>query len=93
MTNREAIDILRCRRDGDAAEALEIVLKAAEEQPCEDAVSKKAVIDTIEWYRTNPHWFTEDHIIEDIKGLPSVQPVIKYRDVNIDIVDAMMGEE
>ena len=36
-------------------------------------MSREAVIDTIEWYRTNPHWFTEDHIIEDIKGLSSVQ--------------------
>ena len=45
MTRDEAIEILRCWKDGDAAEALEVVLKVAEEQPCEDAVSKKAVKD------------------------------------------------
>ena len=36
MTRDEAIEILRCRKDGDAAEALEVVLKVAEAQPCEN---------------------------------------------------------
>lgn len=41
---------------------------------CDDAVSLDSVIDTIEWYRTNPQHFTEDNLIEDIKGLPPVTP-------------------
>jgi rubredoxin len=48
--------------------------KALEQEPCEDVVSLNGVIDTIEWYRTNPQHFTEDNLIEDIKGLPPVTP-------------------
>lgn len=41
-----------------------------ENTECENVVSLDGVIDTIEWYRTNPQHFTEDNLIEDIKGLP-----------------------
>ncbi len=38
MTREEAIDILRCRTDGDAVEALEMAIQALEQEP---SVSKK----------------------------------------------------
>jgi hypothetical protein len=55
-------------------ERMREAIKALEQEPCEDAVSLDGVIDTIEWYRTNPQHFTEDNLIEDIKGLPPVTP-------------------
>ena len=45
-----------------------------EAQSCEKVVSLDGVINTIEWYRTNPQHFTEDNLVEDIKGLPPVIP-------------------
>lgn len=38
-------------------------------------VSLDAVIDTIEFYRTNPQHFTEDNLIEDIKNLPPIKKI------------------
>ena len=57
-----------------ATEVFETAIAALKAKPCEDAVSLDSVIDTIEWYRTNPQHFTEDNLIEDIKGLPPVTP-------------------
>ena len=72
MTKSEAIDILRCRKDGDAAEALEVVLKAAEEQPCEDAVSREAVREGMTKYGFRAPDMTVTEFVED--ELPPVTP-------------------
>jgi len=56
MTGEEAVDILRCRKDGDAAEALEVVLKIAEAEPCEDTISRKHLLSQIDYLMKSP-WF------------------------------------
>ncbi len=64
------------RNDDDkiTIDACKEAIKVLKAEPCENAVSLDGVIDTIEWYRTNPQHFTEDNLIEDIKGLPPVTP-------------------
>lgn len=85
MTREEAIEILdryahhshseviKYPREV-ATEVFELAIAALKAEPCEDAVSLDAVINTIEWYRTNPQHFTEDNLIEDMKGLTPVTP-------------------
>lgn len=58
---------------------------------CDDAVSLDSVIDTIEWYRTNPQHFTEDNLIEDIKGLPSVTPKPRWIPVSERLPEEYQG--
>ena len=85
MTRKEAIEILKKAKHHDMTifdmdyyyEALDTAIAALKAEPSENAVSLSAVIDTIEWYRTNPQHFTEDNLIEDIKGLPLVTPARK----------------
>ena len=74
MTKSEAIEILRCRKDGDAAEALEVVLKAAEEQTCEDAVSRKAVEDILCLYSDGNGLMNARGAVLQVRELPSVTP-------------------
>ena len=87
MTREEAAEILEEVRTMDDSmyqynpvylEAIDMAIKALKAEPCGDAVSLDSVIDTIEWYRTNPQHFTEDNLIEDIKGLPPVTPKQKW---------------
>lgn len=51
MTNEEAIEVLAqdlpCETDEDLVEAMTMAIKALEQQPCEDAVSRQAVHDLI----------------------------------------------
>jgi len=79
MTREEAIEILSRPKSMKGAPAYilmahDMAIEALKKDSCEDAVSLDSVIDTIEWYRTNPQHFTEDNLIEDIKGLPPVTP-------------------
>ena len=55
-------------RDGDYLEALDMAIKALEQQSCEDAISREAVLDVIEREE-----FKGDAISE-IEKLPSVIP-------------------
>ena len=56
-------------------EALEAFRKSQKE-PCEDAISRQAVIDAIEFYKLNKHHFGFNALIDDIEALPSVNPKI-----------------
>lgn len=49
-------------------------------EPCEDAVSRKAVIDEIEFYQINPQHFDFVSLIDDIKDLTSVNPQKSRKD-------------
>lgn len=49
-------------------------LKALEIEPCEDAISRQAVIDEIEYFQINPQHFDFVGLIDNIKDLPSVNP-------------------
>lgn len=62
-------------------EALEMAIKALEKEPCEDAISRQAVIDSIrnyfhdEYYQRTSIQDCRDCLIEDvIKPLPPVMP-------------------
>lgn len=50
------------------------VIETLEQEPCEDAVSRQAVIDEIEFYQINPQHFDFVSLIDNIKDLPSVNP-------------------
>lgn len=64
---------------GEIIENLEEIAKALEQEPCEDAVSRQAVIDAIKEY-ASMIWkeylepFPESTIMEIIQALPSVKP-------------------
>lgn len=76
MTREKAIEILK---DGELnpcvtedREACDMAIKALEQQPCEDAISRKAVIDAIMGEPTDahyPNWYAER-----LEQLPSAQP-------------------
>ena len=55
-------------------------LKALEQEPCEDAISREAVINTIEFYKRNKHHFGFNTLIDDIKKLPSVKTNIQKKE-------------
>lgn len=71
MTNEEAIEVLAqdlpCETDEDLSEAMTMAIKALEQQPCEDAISRQAVLDIV----NNPLNIRLDEII---KKLPPVTP-------------------
>ena len=65
MTREEAAnilsnDIIDGHVEGNARfmDAFWFAVDNLKTEPCEDAVSLDAVINTIEWYRTNPQHFT-----------------------------------
>ena len=72
MTREEAIEQLKVYRacmsvDGADVEAYNIAIEALKQNPCEDAISRQAVLDIV----NNPLNIRLDEII---KGLPSVKP-------------------
>lgn len=52
MTREEAIEVIKqdipCEHDTDLIEALEMAIKALSQEPCDDAISRQAVINAIE---------------------------------------------
>lgn len=86
MTNSEAIELIKVAQAEvewscpmDYAAAFDLAIKALEQQPCEDAISRQAAINAIyglidesrEEYKENPHI---DLIVETIEDLPPVTP-------------------
>ena len=86
MIRREALDILEHNwtrlvnpdySDKELCEALDVAIKALEQEPCEDAVSRQAVIDTIGKvldYGDGMVWEALSHAQRDVVLLPSVNP-------------------
>ena len=71
MTREEAIARLKVLTDyeyDEDLEALEMAIEALEQQPCEDCISRQAVINCV---TSNEFRYK---IVEDIKTLPSVTP-------------------
>ena len=78
-------------------EVLEFTIKALEQQPCEDCISRKALLEEIEngikagnyeeGYEEYPHINDMDDIIECIKYADSVQPKPKT-----DVLDKIRAE-
>lgn len=95
MTKEEAI--LRLKRQADGyypklTEALNIAIKALEKEPCEDAVSRQAVLDCAYAYGNGfePEGYCVD--VEDIQKLPSVTPQAKNGYLMIDDVMSVFDE-
>ena len=89
MTNEEAIKKLEWALSNntiyDENEALEYILavkkgiKALEQSNSdEDCISRKEVIDEIEFFQINPQHFDFVSLIDNIKDLPSIQPKAKW---------------
>jgi len=81
MTLDEAINILKQYVDYDnpdvpdfytMEEAIEVVIKALEQQPCEDAISRTAVLELVADYD-----LSMGQVVKGIHALPSVSPMPK----------------
>ena len=82
MTREEASEIIKnidhAYRSFSAheIEALEIAIKALEQEPCEDCISRKAVINTLgEWIVSGEYQYTNatEYLVKKVKDLPPVQ--------------------
>ena len=65
-----------CCVTSNEADALDMAIKALEQEPCEDAVSRKAVLD-LPRIKSHNHWgnvIAESVNVEDIQALPPVTP-------------------
>lgn len=85
MTNKEALHDLKAIKDYFITECdaspmcLDYAIKALEQESCEDAVSRKAVLDYIKGSEAELGHSTENNLVcEDIMALPSVKPKRKY---------------
>ena len=78
MTNEEAIKILKGAikkpntKDGYLGQALDMGIKALEQQPCEDCISRQAVINAI---ANTCFWLSADNWEELIKCINSISPI------------------
>ena len=70
MTREEAIEVLQqdipCEQDTDVIESLEMAIKALAQEPCEDAISRQAVLETLD---DMDNVLDEDRTIENYKEL------------------------
>ena len=77
MTGEEEPMNEDCRK---SVEALDMAIKALEQQPCEDTISRQAAIDAIRASTSKytgfmeMEMYTDDDAVEAIEGLPSAQP-------------------
>ena len=91
MTVEKAIEILsdvgdinRCCSED--AEALDMAIKALEQQPCEDCISREEVLEQAKDYGSNTYLIP----VNSVKTLPSVKPTrptgkwIEKEDYNLD---------
>ena len=58
-------------------EALAVAFKALEQQPCEDCISRQAVLETIKWYEENTYDYY-NRLIESIQMIEAVTPANVY---------------
>ena len=87
MTREEAIERLNNAKScpllyKSHVEALDMAIKALLQEPCDDAISREAVIDTLQ-YAWEANKDIQESIVE-IKALPSVTP---SRHVNCEIAE------
>ena len=78
MTNEEAIKRLKKLKsihNGSYAEEIDMAIKALEQEPSEDCVSREAVLEYIEGSEAELGHSSENELVcQDIKELPSVTP-------------------
>ena len=81
---REAFDVMEEEYDSaddwkEEHEARDMAIKALEQEPCEDAVSRKAVLEYIERSDAELGHSSENELVcQDIKEFPSVTPTPKW---------------
>ena len=81
MTREEAVDIIKCLawHTRPNEEDVEQAIKALEQEPREDCVSRKAVIKYIRTLSCDlSYWSVTDEVVKDIEALPSVTPTQKW---------------
>ena len=77
MTREEAIKMLKSKMDGHTdtsyewAETVRMAVKALEQEPCEDAISRAEVLDLCD---SKDHEYKVTHFKEDVECLPPVYP-------------------
>ncbi len=104
MTREEAIKYLKEMKDEcndtihkvryvTKEDALDMAIKALEQEPCDDAISRQAVIDAImaNNIRENEYNLTSSRIKKAVENLPSVKQEAKYCDRNICIKNEYNG--
>ena len=75
MTREEAIEMLKSKMDGHTdtsyewAETVRMAIKALEQEPCDDAVSRDAVLDLVADYD-----LSMGQVVKGIHALPPVAP-------------------
>lgn len=79
MTREEAIYRLKTTDacDSELCEALDMAIKALEQEPCDDVISREAVIKTIsEWFFSKEFHYTNaaEYLRNRLDELPSVTP-------------------
>jgi len=81
MTKEEAIEIIKiidkryCTLDKDERQALAVAIKALEQEPCDDCVSRSAVMQIVEISRLHlDRKYDTEVMSEQIKALPPVFP-------------------
>ena len=78
MTNEEAIEIIKqdipCEHDTDLIEALDVAIKALEQQPCDDAISREdRLIDLANAIESDDSgYWTNKRISSVLRNIPSV---------------------
>jgi hypothetical protein len=80
MTREEAIEVIEqdipCEHDTDLIEALEWAIKALEQEPCDDVVSRQAVLKIIDgWYEQNRDTENIEDLIVLITYMDSARPL------------------
>jgi hypothetical protein len=83
MSLQDAIQVLKdtnCYGTMDIAKT--VILKALDQEPCEDAISRQAAIDALHtWFKDGfdeDKWWNSTHVLAAIEGLPSAQPEQRY---------------
>jgi len=78
MTIEEAIEVLKANYPDKCyeqlCEAVEIAIEALEQKPCEDCISRQAVLDINEHHHGQMPNHVNHEIWNEIKALPSVTP-------------------
>ena len=79
MTREEAIEILSRPKTmknvpDNIMEAHSMAIKALEQEPCEDAISRQAVLEKAVYTETEEGWWGYTVDVEYIKSLPPVNP-------------------
>ena len=80
MTKEETIEIEECDENevccltSDEAVALNIAIKALEQEPCEDCISR---LETIKYLNTNMTWYDEDgEMADDDEKLKAITDLV-----------------